>query len=83
MIISALTHDEHLANILWLDQLSSNIVAREAWPWPHGKAGPLTNSVDLMLGQYLSKTYGLPSINRQAIMEAIADFSGAGVTPSK
>ncbi|MDP9891246.1 hypothetical protein J2W32_000343 [Variovorax boronicumulans] len=71
LVIAALLNDEALMGVLGLNQLSNNIDARRPWPWPHAKAGPITGAVDLLLGRYLSKTYGLPSINRAALMEAI------------
>jgi putative DNA primase/helicase len=71
LVIAALLNDEALNGVLGLNQLSNNIDARRPWPWPHAKAGPITGAVDLLLGRYLSKTYGLPSINRAALMEAI------------
>ena len=71
MVIACLEHDPLLCNVLGLNQLSNSIDARLAWPWPHGKAGPITGSIDLMLGSYLTTTYGLPSIPRAALMEAI------------
>lgn len=71
LVIKALENDPLLCNVLGLNELSNNIDARVAWPWAHGKAGPLTGTVDLMLGSYLTRTYGLPSIPRAALMEAI------------
>jgi putative DNA primase/helicase len=71
LVIAALTNDDALAGVLGLNLLSNNIEARRPWPWAHGKAGPITGAVDLMLGQYLSTTYGLPSINRAALMEGV------------
>ena len=71
LVIKALQHDEALAGVLGLNLLSNNIEAQRAWPWLHGKAGPITGATDLMLGKYLSDTYGLPSINRAALMEAV------------
>ncbi|KQM68789.1 hypothetical protein ASE76_13915 [Xylophilus sp. Leaf220] len=71
LVITALTHDIALDGVLGLNQLSNNIEARRPWPWLHGKAGPITSIVDLKLGEYLSKTYGLPSIPRVALSEAI------------
>lgn len=71
LVIAALTHDEALQGVLGLNLLSNNIEARQAWPWKYGKPGPITGAVDLLLGLYLSKTYGLPSINRAALAEAI------------
>jgi hypothetical protein len=70
-VIAALTHDDALAGVLGLNQLSNNIEARRAWPWPHGEAGAIKGSTDLLLGRYLSNAYGLPAINRAALIEAI------------
>lgn len=71
LVIAALTHDEALQGVLGLNLLSNNIEAKRAWPWKYGKAGPITGAIDLLLGRYLSITYGLPSINRAALSEAI------------
>lgn len=71
LVIAALTNDEALQGVVGLNLLSNNIDARRPWPWPHAKAGPITGATDLLLGRYLSKTYGLPSINRAALMEAL------------
>ena len=71
LVMDALTQDESLAGVLALNELSGNIEARRDWPWMHGRAGPIKGSTDLMLGLYLSDTYGLPSIPRAALTEAI------------
>jgi len=71
LVITALERDPLLVDVLGLNELSSNIEARIDWPWMHGKSGPIKGSTDLMLGLYLSKTYGLPSIPRAALIEAI------------
>ena len=71
MVIAILTHDETLAGVLGINQLSNNIEARKAWPWLHGKAGAITGAVDLLMGNYLTVYYGLPSIPRMALVEAI------------
>lgn len=71
LVIAALTHDDALKDLLGLNLLSNNIEARKVWPWRYGKVGPITGAVDLLLGRYLSVTYGLPSINRAALSEAI------------
>lgn len=71
LVIAALNHDDLLAPVLGLNELSNNIEARHPWPWPHGRVGPVTSTVDLALGKYLSDSYGLPSINRAALNEAI------------
>jgi putative DNA primase/helicase len=77
LVIAALTHDALLAPVLGLNQLSNNIEARVAWPWVHGKAGPMRGTDDLLLGQYLSKRFGLPAIARAALMEAIETVAHA------
>lgn len=71
MVIACLEHDPLLMNVLGLNELSNNIEVREAWPWVGGKMGPLTGSADILLGDYLTRTYGLPSIPRAALVEAI------------
>jgi predicted P-loop ATPase len=84
MVIAILTHDEKLANILGLNELSNNIEARQAWPWLHGKEGAITGAVDLLMGNYLTTYYGLPSIARMAMMEAIETVAhGAPFHPIK
>lgn len=70
-VIAALKHDPALAGVLAYNELTNNVQARTAWPWPHGAAGDVGNATDLMLGQYLSDTYGLPSIPKTALSEAI------------
>lgn len=77
MVIACLEHDPLLCDVLGMNQLSNTIDARLPWPWPHGKAGPITGSIDLMLGSYLTTTYGLPSIPRAALMEAIESVAHA------
>lgn len=71
LVISALAHDDALAGVLGVNQLSNNVEARRNWPWAHGLAGLVRSNTDLALGRYLSNTYGLPSINRAALMEAV------------
>ena len=71
LVIAALQHDEALAGVLATNDLTNGIQAMRPWPWPDGKPGELTDSTDLMLGQYLTDTYGLPSVARMALSEAI------------
>ena len=77
LVIAALTHDDALGQVLALNELSNNIEARQDWPFLHGKAGPITNATDLLLGNYLSQQYGLPAINRSALMEGIETVAHA------
>lgn len=71
MVIAILENDETLQDVLAYNELSNNVQARVAWPWPHAKAGNVTNAVDLLLGDYLTDRWGLPSISRAALQEAI------------
>ncbi|MDD2728308.1 VapE domain-containing protein [Malikia sp.] len=70
-VILALRHDPALQGVLGYNELSNTMEARRDWPFPHGRAGKITGAVDLLLGNWLSRRYGLPSITRQAIMEAM------------
>ncbi|HEY5579673.1 MAG TPA: VapE domain-containing protein [Rhodoferax sp.] len=71
MVILILERDETLAPVLAYNELSNNVQSRVLWPWPHSQVGDVTDAVDLMLGKYLTDNYGLPSIARAALMEAI------------
>lgn len=71
LVIAALRNDSALEPLLGINKLSNNIEARSRWPWPHSEAGPITSAIDLLLGQYLTDSYGLPSITRQALSEAV------------
>ena len=71
MVILILERDPLLAPVLSYNELSNTVQSRTPWPWPHGPAGDVTDAVDLMLGKYLTDKYGLPSMPRNALMEAI------------
>ncbi len=66
-----------LAPLLAYNELSNTIQARAAWPWKHAPKGDVTDAVDLMLGKYLSDKYGLPSMPRAALIEAIQTVAHA------
>jgi len=80
LVITALEHDPLLAPVLGHNELSGDLCALVAWPFRPGKdgkpikaakAGKLVNGVELLLGAYLTRTYGLPSIAQTALLEAI------------
>ena len=71
LVIAALENDDNLRGVLAYNQLSNTIEMRKAMPWQHAKPGPITGSVDLLLGRYLSRSYGLPAISRASLYEAI------------
>lgn len=70
-VIMALRNEPSLVGVLGFNLLSNTMEARQDWPFPHGRKGKITGAVDLLLGNWLSKTYGTPAITRQALMEAM------------
>jgi putative DNA primase/helicase len=71
LVITALRNDPELRGVLGFNELSNTMEARREWPFDHGRAGAITGATDLLLGNWLSAQYGLPSITRQALMEAM------------
>lgn len=71
MVIAILEKDPILEPILAYNELSNNVQSRVLWPWAYAETGDVTDAVDLLLGKYLTDTYGLPSIPRAALSEAI------------
>lgn len=71
MVIAILEKDPILEPILAYNELSNNVQSRKLWPWLYAETGDVTDAVDLLLGKYLTDTYGLPSIPRAALSEAI------------
>lgn len=71
LVIAALENDLQLVGLFAVNKLTNNIDLRRPLPGSHVPAGPLTGAADLLLGRYLSATYGLPSISRAALSEAI------------
>lgn len=71
LVITALRRDPDLQGILGYNELTATIEARRPWPFAQGRAGAITGATDLLLGNWLSRRYGLPAITRQALMEAM------------
>lgn len=71
LVIKALRHDPALAGVLAFNRLSNSIDARRDWPFEAGSAGAVRNSHDLLIGNYLTDTYGLPSIARASLAEGM------------
>lgn len=71
LVIAALENDLNLVGLVAVNRLTNNIDLRRPLPGSHIPAGPMTGATDLLLGRYLSVTYGLPSISRAALSEAI------------
>jgi putative DNA primase/helicase len=70
-VIMALRNEPALQGVLGFNLLSNTMEARQDWPFPHGRKGKITGAIDLLLGNWLSKTFSTPAITRQALMEAM------------
>lgn len=70
-VIDALQYDLALRGVVAYNELTNTAQCRKAWPWPHAKAGDIRGADALLLGKYLTDTYGLPSISKSALEEAI------------
>lgn len=70
LIIAALRKAPPLMECVGFDQLRGAPCTRVPWPW-RDSAGPLEDSDDLRLGDYLSRTYKLKAASRAALTEAI------------
>ena len=71
LVIAALLNDERLTGVLALNELTNNVDARHDWPWINGKAGPVKRKAALLLGKYLSDSFGLPAVPVMTLEEAI------------
>jgi len=70
MIIAALRKAPALAGILGTNKLTGASCTLRAWPFRE-EAGPLQDTDDLLLGDWLCSTYHLKGASRAALMEAI------------
>ncbi|WP_374491615.1 VapE domain-containing protein [Brachymonas sp.] len=70
-VIAALEKDVSLQGVAAFCELSNTVKCRRAWPWPHAKPGEVRNADALLLGKYLTDTYGLPSVSKASLEEAI------------
>ena len=71
LVIDALQLDPALQNVLGFNELKNQIQTRALWPWPHAVVGDLSDSTDLLLGNWLSETYGVTAIARASLSEGI------------
>ena len=69
MVIACLRRLPDLAGVLGFDELRNSTRCLKAWPWPHAQAGEPRSADGLLMGDWLSETYGLPSISKQALEE--------------
>lgn len=70
LIIAALRKSVYLQDCLGFNELTGAPSTRVPWPW-RAVAGPLKDSDDLRLGDFLCTTYKLKAASRAALAEAI------------
>lgn len=70
LLITALRKAPALSGCLGFNELTGAPSTKTPWPW-RSVAGPLKDSDDLRLGDWLSKEYGLKAASRAALAEAI------------
>ncbi len=70
MIIAALRRAPALKDCLGFNELTGAPSTKLPWPW-RGEAGPLKDTDDLALGDYLCNEYKLKGASRAALSEAI------------
>ncbi|MBL0919366.1 MAG: hypothetical protein IBJ14_11730 [Hydrogenophaga sp.] len=70
LIIEALQRSPGLAGCIGFSELTNAISTIKPWPWRES-AGPIADSDDLRLGDWLCDTYGLKATSRAALQEAI------------
>ena len=70
LLITALRKAPALKECLGYNELSGSPGTRMAWPWRAG-AGPLKDTDDLGLGDYLCSTYKLKAASRASLSEAL------------
>lgn len=70
-VIAALQKDHALQGVVAFNDLTNTPQCRKAGPWAHSRAGDIRGADALLLGQYLSDTYGLPAISKAALEEGI------------
>lgn len=70
-VIAALEKDPELRGVVAFNELTNSVQCRRAWPWPHARAGEVKGADGLLLGKYMTDTYGLPSVSKAALEEAV------------
>ncbi|MEN2430736.1 VapE domain-containing protein [Comamonas sp. F1-6] len=70
-VIRCLERLPDIKDVLGFDELRNTVQCRKAWPWPYAKPGEIRNADSLLLGKWLTDTYGLPSISKAALEEGM------------
>lgn len=75
-VICCLRNAPLLQDCLGFNELSGEVSTRVAWPW-RSEAGPVVDTDDLRLGDWLSGTYRVPGTPRAALTEAMHTVADA------
>lgn len=70
-VIAALEKCPDLRGVVAYDELRNTIARRRAFPWPDSRPGELRDSDALLLGDWMSNEWGLPSVSIAALEEGI------------
>lgn len=76
-VIAALENAPELRDVVAYDELRNTVVCRRAFPWPYSKPGEIRGADALMLGKWMSDTWGLPAISKAALEEGIQTVAHA------
>lgn len=76
-VITALERAPELRDIVAYDELRNTVVCRRAFPWPYSKPGEIRGADALMLGKWMSDTWGLPAISKAALEEGVQTVAHA------
>ena len=71
LVIASLEKDDTLRGVVAYNEMTNTVQCHRPWPWPHAQRGDIRNEDSLLLGKYLTDSYGLPAIPRAALDEAI------------
>lgn len=71
LVIAALERDDALRDVVAYNEMTNTVQCHRPWPWPHATPGDIRNEDSLLLGNYLTDSYGLPAIPRTALDEGI------------
>jgi len=70
-VIAALEKCPDLRGVVAYDELRNTVSRRRAFPWPGSKPGELQDADALLLGDWMSSEWGLPSVSAAALEEGI------------
>ena len=76
-VIAALERAPELRGVVAYDELRNTVVCRKAFPWPSSKPGEIRGADALLLGKWMSDSWGLPAISKAGLEEGIQTVAHA------